>query len=128
MQAVRFAKITQDAKSIPDGEVFIAYKPNQSWAFAMRINQTYTLSRFNDQRMDAQGIRNAKKQIMFCKTYGWSSTGTKEMNNDTFERNVIFMCLYCRKTTFDTSEPCVCRNKKIEDLIRKTPSGIVLPY
>lgn len=132
MQYVRYEKIRQDAAQIPDSEIFVVFrKDNGTWAFAMRINNQFTLTRFQSQNVDKGAVRNVKKQIMHCKKYGWSYTGTKAKEDILdFDEDAkpLFQCLYCRQTTFDISSPCICRNTKIEDLMRKTPSGLILPY
>lgn len=129
MQYVRYSHIKSDSHNIPDAEIFTVYREDtQQWAFGMRINRNYTLTRFQDQRVDADGVLKAKKQIMFCKTYGWSYLGKKAWNIEVDDYEHEFMCLYCKKTTFDTSDPCPCRNIQKESLFKKTESGIILPF
>ncbi len=128
MEYCRFEHIRLDAINIPDAKPFIVYKADQTWAFAMRINNQFTLTRFQSPSADENTIMKVKKQIKFCRDYGWSSTGYKSMNPEVDELEAEFHCLYCRKRTFKISEPCPCRNKKIEDLMKKTPFGFILPY
>lgn len=129
MDYVRYEYIKSDTAHIPDAVVFTVYRRDaQTWAFGMRINGQYTLTRFQDQNVDEGGIRQAKKQILFCKHYGWSYTGQKTFNTEIDELEPEFTCLYCKRTTYNTSEPCPCRNKKTEDMLKQTPSGIILPF
>ena len=121
--------IVSDTNDLPDAQIFTAYKArDNTWAFGMRINKQFTLTRFQDQNVDVDGIRAVKKQILFCKNYGWSYRGGKAMNTEVDEMENEFICMYCRTTTSDTSQPCPCRNKKTEDFIKKTPSGFILPF
>ena len=129
MKYCRHESIVTDTKGIPDAEIFTVYRNKDStWAFGMRINGVFTLTPFISQDAEPDRVFKAKKQIMFAKTYGWSYMGRKAWNTEVDDHEHEFMCLYCRAISFDTSQPCVCRNKRIEDLMRKTPSGIILPY
>ena len=132
MKYARLGHIRKDAQDYADSEIFtVIRETDQFWAFAMRINNTFTLTRFQSNNVDVDGVRNSKKQIMRCKKYGWSYTGTKSREDQfDFEEDSkpFFQCLYCKQTTFDISSPCLCRNTKIEDLMRKSPSGLILPY
>lgn len=129
MKHCRYEHIKSDAKECKDGEIFTAYRESsQTWAFAMRINNNFTLTRFQSYNVDKEGVKAVQKQIMFCKKYGWSYSGYKAFDDDSFCEKPKFLCLYCKQETFDTSEPCLCRNTKIEDLMKKTPSGLILPY
>ena len=128
MKYVRYEHIKRDSAMIPDAEIFTVYRKDEKWCFAMRINNQFTLTRFQDSNVDESGIKQVKKQIMFCKKYGWSYRGGKAWNSEVDEMENEFICMYCQNTTFDTSSPCVCRNTKIEDMLRKTESGIILPY
>ena len=132
MKYARLGHIRKDALECADSEIFVVVREtDQFWAFAMRINNSFTLTRFQANNVDEDGIRNAKKQIMRCKKYGWSYTGTrakKDQYDFMEDEEPLFQCLYCKQTTFDISNPCICRNTKIEDLMKKTPSGFILPY
>lgn len=129
MNYVRYEHIQSDSRMIPDGEVFTVYRQiKNDWAFAMKINNQFTLTRFQDQNVDKGGVRKAREQILFCKHYGWSYTGQKTWNTDVDDMEAEFMCMYCKKTTYDTSKPCECRNKKVMDFAKKTDSGIILPF
>jgi hypothetical protein len=128
MDYVRYEYIKSDSKDIPDAQVFVVYRKEEgTWAFAMRINGQFTLTKFQSQDTDAGGVKQAKKQILFCKTYGWSYLGKKTWNTEVDDYEAEFLCLYCRRTTYDISSPCPCRNKRKEDLFKKTDSGIILP-
>jgi hypothetical protein len=128
MQYVRYNYIKSDSHDIPDAEVFTVYRENGTWAFAMRINNQFTLTRFQDNNVDADGVRAVKKQILFCKNYGWSYTGQKTWNTEHDDHEAEFSCMYCKRTTYDTSQPCPCRNKTSMDFAKKTKSGIILPF
>lgn len=128
MRYCRKEYVHKDARDIDDGVVFVVYDTRGSWAFAMRINGTFTLTKFQAEDAHEETIRKAKKQILFCKHYGWAYTGQKSMNTEVDELEPFFICLYCKSTTFNTSQPCPCRNKKTEDFLRKTNSGIILPF
>lgn len=127
MEYCRYAFIKNDSWELDDAEVFVVYKEDNTWAFAMRINDTFTLTRFQSDKTDKDGIRKAMKQIKFCKTYGWSYTGGKSWNTATDDTENEFVCLYCKTTTFNISKPCLCREKKQDDMFVKSPSGIMLP-
>lgn len=129
MKYVRYANVSGDTKDVPDAEIFTVYKEDHSWAFGMRIRGMFTFTGFRKENVDKDEVSRAWRQIMFCKKYGWSYLGKKRMNDETFEFEPEFMCMYCRGTGFDTSKPCICRNKKIEDMfVRTTKGGIYLPY
>ena len=129
MKYCRHEHIIADTKDVPDATVFTCYRSKDgTWAFGMRINGVYTLTPFLSQDVDKDRVLKAKKQIMFCRDYGWSYMGRKAMNPLVDEEEHEFMCLYCRKVAFDTSDPCPCRGKTTEDFMKKTPSGLYLPY
>lgn len=129
MQYCRMERIVTDSYSIPDGEIFtVLNSEKETWAFAMRLGKKFTLTRFQSHKVDAGGVRHAHKQIMFCKTYGWSYTGNKTWNTEVDDHEPEFVCMYCNRTTYDISEPCPCRNKKTEDFLKKTEHGIILPF
>ena len=128
MQYCRMKHIVIDSNSIPDGEIFTVYnEDNETWAFAMRINKQFTLTRFQSQKVDKHGAMTVLRQIRFAKEYGWSYTGQKTWNTEVDDHQPEFCCLYCKDTTYDISKPCKCRNKQPEDMVKTSPSGIILP-
>lgn len=132
MQYCRADRIVTDSHDIPDGEIFVIYDwDSQKWGFAMRIGKAFTRTPLMEKDVDKQGIQVAYKKVLYAKHYGWSYTGTKEVNPETDDYDnpdPVFMCLYCKNTTFDIHEPCPCRNKTTQDFVKKTPGGIVLPF
>lgn len=128
MRYVRYNFIKSDTNGLPDGEIFVVYKDDTRWAFGMRFNDQFTLTRFQDSNVDPGGIKAVKKQILFCKHYGWSFTGQKTWNTEHDDHENEFACMYCKRTTYDTSQPCPCRNKTSMDFAKKTESGIILPF
>jgi len=132
MEYVRAEHIVTDTLDYPDGKIFVVYrKYDEKWAFGMKIGKTYTKTQYMDQRVDRQGIEKAYKKVLYAKNYGWSYTGTKEVNpefDDYDNPDPVFMCMYCKNTTFDISQPCKCRNKTTQDFVKKTPSGFILPF
>lgn len=127
MNYVRHEHILSDSKDIPDEQVFVVYREKDNmWAFAFKVRGRFTLSQFQPDNANKEKVKHSQKQIMFCKTYGWSYTGQRLMNDDSFQVDPLFMCMYCQNTSFDTSKPCVCRNKSTESLLKKTDSGIIL--
>lgn len=114
---------------IEDAEIFCVYKRDRSWAFGMRIRGMFTFTGYRPENSSKDDVKKAFKQIMFCKKYGWSYLGKKQLNPDTFEYDPEFMCMYCHAGTFDTESPCPCRGITLDDLTIKTSNGgIYLPY
>lgn len=129
MKYIRHEHISKDTKDLADAEIFCVYKKDRTWAFGMRIRGMFTITGYRLPDANQDEVKKAYRQIMFCKKYGWSYLGKKAMNPDSFDFEPEFHCMYCKKTTFDTSEPCLCRNTKIEDMFVKTSKGgIILPY
>lgn len=122
MKHCSYERLLSDSTEIPEGELFLIYK-DQTFAYAIKINNRFVISNYST-KDDTVSIRQAIKQIRFCKVYGWSKTGMKTEKDGKLK--TLFVCLYCKQTTHDISEPCTCRNIKKEDLYRKTPSGIIL--
>lgn len=130
MKYIPYENISQrGTKDIEDAEIFVAFRKDKSWSFGMRVRGMFTFTSFRKENASMDEVQKAKRQIMFCKKYGWSYLGRKVMNPDSFEMEWEFMCMYCHTTTFDTTSPCACRNTKIEDMFQKTSKGgIILPY
>lgn len=127
MQYCGYENIRKDSENIPDSEIFVVVRKTGQWAFAMKIKKQFTLTPFKEQNAAEYEVRHAKKQILFCKHNGWSSTGQKEFSDDDMDMKMVFMCIYCNNSTFDITQPCPCRGIKNEDRFKKTPSGIILP-
>ncbi len=129
MKYIQLERISTDTKDFQDGEVFVAYRNKDNyWCFAMRINGVYTLSKMQSPKCGKAGVLKAKKQILFCKHYGWSYSGQKSLNFEVDEEEHQFICLYCRNMTFNTSDPCPCRGKTKYDFMKKTENGFILPF
>jgi len=123
MQYVPLDKINYESKDIPDGEIFTVYTKDEKWAFAIRINGEYSISKLQDAKEESpKRIKDAYAQVMYAKLNGWSNTGEKRVD-EAGEYQRLFRCLYCRSETIDVEGPCNCRGYERP----KAPSGFLLP-
>lgn len=112
MQYVPLEKISYESREIPDGEVFTVFTKDEKWAFAIRVNGEFTISKLQDSKDEnPKRIKDAYAQVMYAKNNGWSNTGERRID-DTGEELRLFRCMYCKKETLDVEGPCECRGKK----------------
>ena len=119
---IRYERLKQDAKEIPDGVVFCVFtKPPPKpfikteeqpdlWAFCFKMKGKYAFSTWANDNGGMADVEKSKKQILWAKENGWSGTGEIGMD-DLGETSKKYQCLYCGKDTFGTEieGPCSCR-------------------
>lgn len=121
MKYIRYASINKDSKDIPDGEIFTVFE-NNMWAFAIRINNEYSLSSWKEDGVSIDEIKKSMKQVLYAKENGWSRTD-EEQFDDMWEKKRLFKCLYCGSETLEVEGPCACRGREKS----ATLSDFILP-
>lgn len=111
MKAVRFKHISADSADIPDGQIFAVYE-GEMWAFALRVNDEYSLSSWKDNKASQEEIKKSASQVMYAKKAGWSKTTETRLDDVDWKMKPVFRCLYCGAETLEVEGKCVCRGGK----------------
>lgn len=120
MRTIRYERIKEDMRTVPDGEIVTVYKEEKSsvftitedkpslWAFAIKIKGEISLSDMKRDNCSEDEVKKSLKQIQFVKRYGWFSTNEEKMD-DAGSLAIIFQCAYCGNRTQEVEGPCPCR-------------------
>lgn len=120
MKTFKLSRLKEDARDIPDGQIFMVYteqkaspfkktenKPNL-WAFAFKMKGKTAVSSWKLDTVSKAEMTKSMKQIAVAKGFGWSNTRVKDFN-DVGEKGDVYECLYCDRREVLPEGPCPCR-------------------